>query len=143
MKTVKKNVYYCDFCKKKGLSAPVIARHEKHCTANPDRECKPCKESRDIKTFIEKLKSRFEIKETIDQYTGFTNQEVIWKGYPITLIEILEFTDECPNCTLAVLRQTKLNYSVFNLKYDYQTSLKEWWKEKNNEEYGAEMRSYY
>lgn len=29
MKTIKKNVYYCDFCKKKGLSKYHLEIHEK------------------------------------------------------------------------------------------------------------------
>ena len=43
MRTVLKKVYYCDFCKKKGLSASSISKHEKHCTLNPKRECRLCK----------------------------------------------------------------------------------------------------
>ena len=34
--------YICDFCGKKGLGAGHIKKHEKHCTMNPDRECRMC-----------------------------------------------------------------------------------------------------
>lgn len=37
MKTLKNlNVYQCEFCGKKGLSASHIARHEKYCPKNPE-----------------------------------------------------------------------------------------------------------
>lgn len=37
MKTLKNlNVYECEFCGKKGLSASHIARHEKYCPKNPE-----------------------------------------------------------------------------------------------------------
>ena len=142
MKTVKKNVYYCDFCNKKSLNGSHISKHEKHCTANPNRECGLCKEDRDIKSFIDKLKTRFEIKETevFDEDGEFVNQECIWAGEKITLNEILDFTDGCPNCTFAILRQTKLNYKVVGFKYDYKKEIASWWAEKNKEEWEKERR---
>ena len=42
MKTLLKKVYYCDFCKKKGMSASAMSVHEKHCTLNPNRQCRLC-----------------------------------------------------------------------------------------------------
>ena len=38
----KKWRYYCDFCKKAGGSAGAMAKHEKHCTNNPNRYCRLC-----------------------------------------------------------------------------------------------------
>lgn len=32
--------YKCDFCGKTGLSGRHMNAHEKHCTANPHRECR-------------------------------------------------------------------------------------------------------
>lgn len=42
MKTIIKKVYYCDFCKKHGLSSGSLKKHEKHCTNNPNRFCRIC-----------------------------------------------------------------------------------------------------
>jgi len=142
MKTVKKNVYYCDFCGKRGLSASHISRHEKSCTANPDRECRLCKENRDIKSFIKQLKTRFEIKDihSVDEFGEVINRKIEWKGKKITLDEIIDFTEGCPNCTLAILRQTKLNYQIFGFKYDYKKELADYWAEINKEEH---EREYY
>jgi len=142
MKTVKKNVYYCDFCGKRGLSASHIAKHEKHCTVNPERECRLCKETRDIKLFIEKLKARFEIRDihSVDEFGTIIDRKIEWKGKKITLDEIITFTEGCPNCTLAILRQTKLNYKIFGFKYDYKKELENWWGEINREEWEKERR---
>ena len=148
MKTIKKNVYYCEYCKRKGLSALHIHKHELGCTANQNRECHLCKEDRDIKTFIEKLKERFEIKECDpDEFMGRT-LEIVWKGDVINLNEILDFTEGCPNCTIAILRQTKLNYEIFGLKYDYKAEINSWWADINKKEWESERRemaggSYY
>ena len=142
MKTIKKNVYYCDYCKKRSLSASAMTVHESHCTANPHRKCRLCRESFDIATYTEQLKARFEIIEVEDDY-GITRHEIKWNGDHITLAEIEKFTNGCPNCTFAILRQTKLNYSVFGFNYDYKKELNEYWKDRNNEEYEREMRSYY
>lgn len=41
MKTLIKKVYYCDFCKKKGLSHHSMVRHELICSQNPENN-RPC-----------------------------------------------------------------------------------------------------
>ena len=38
-----KKVFYCEFCKKKSLATHSMLKHEKHCTLNPKRECRLCK----------------------------------------------------------------------------------------------------
>lgn len=140
MKTIKKNVYYCDHCGKRSLSARHMKIHELGCTLNPQRQCGLC-EGRDITTFIEQLKTRFEIKIVKSDFGDV--EEVVWKGDEIKLDEIMEFTDNCPNCTLAILRQTKLNYSIFGFNYDYKGELNEYWAEKNQKEYDREVANSY
>jgi hypothetical protein len=43
MIVVKKNVYYCEYCKKRSLASFSMKRHEKRCTMNPKRQCGVCK----------------------------------------------------------------------------------------------------
>ena len=45
MKTLNKPVYYCDYCKKHGLSKSSMVRHELICHMNPanDRPCLHCR----------------------------------------------------------------------------------------------------
>ena len=143
MRTVKKNVYYCDYCKKRSLSAAHMNKHETGCTANPDRYCKLCYGNEmgqhDIRQITEQLKTRFEIIETQGEYG--TELTAKWNAEPITLTEIQKSVDDCPNCTLAILRQTGLNRYPFEIsdKFDYKKERDEWFngliKESNREEY--------
>ena len=123
MKTVKKNVYYCEHCNnKRGLSASAMSVHEKHCTANPDRECRMCNNyeggsTNNIREIVEELKSRFvlELNEK-EQYEGgplMKDYKAKWTGKPITIEEIRNRVDGCPNCMLAIIRQSKFAYHYF------------------------------
>lgn len=40
MKTKRRLVYYCEFCKKYKLTPQSMVIHETHCTLNPDRICR-------------------------------------------------------------------------------------------------------
>lgn len=40
MRSVRKLVYYCDFCDRYKLTPQSMKVHEKHCTMNPDRVCR-------------------------------------------------------------------------------------------------------
>lgn len=44
MKELTKKVFYCDYCKKHGLSKSSMSRHEKWCNYNPEnrRACEGC-----------------------------------------------------------------------------------------------------
>ena len=42
MKVKKRKVYYCDYCKKCELTLQSMRLHEKHCTKNPNRQCRLC-----------------------------------------------------------------------------------------------------
>ena len=40
MYSVRKLVFYCEFCRKYKLTSFAMGVHEKHCTMNPDRVCR-------------------------------------------------------------------------------------------------------
>ena len=40
MYSKRKLVFYCDFCRKYKLTSFSMKAHERHCTLNPDRECR-------------------------------------------------------------------------------------------------------
>lgn len=123
MKTVKKDVHYCEFCNKRSLSKGHMNTHEKHCTANPDRRCRMCDNyeggsPNNIREIVDELRKRF-ILETIKEYPydGATEMtETIkakWIGEPITIDEVRKLVDGCPNCMLAIIRQAKFAYHYF------------------------------
>lgn len=135
MKAIKKNVYYCDHCKKKGLAAQHIRNHEANCTANPNRYCKLC-ERNGISDLVDEFKARFIIESVMveDQYGNFMGDvfEVKWNGDPVTLEEIRNRVDDCPNCIFSILRQTKMNYRCFEFQFDYKKELASALSERND-----------
>lgn len=142
MKTVKKNVYYCDHCKKKGLAASHIRNHEARCTNNPNRYCGAC-ERQSIVEVVADLKARFTLADNPNAFDsadpewfakeGVNTEEklVTWIGEPVTLQEVRDLADNCPACTLAILRQTGLNRHYFHLDtFEFKVELKEFMKDK-------------
>lgn len=151
MKVIKKNVFYCDFCKKKSLSGGWMSVHEKKCTANPNRECGVCVVKRNIADVVNKFNVRFRLHPKQVDYifseshneSDYHEYQVEWLGEPVTLQEIRNAVGNCPNCILAVLRQVGFNKHYFQFeKFDYQKELKERMAEKNEEEYLKEVQSY-
>ena len=144
MKVVKKNVYYCDFCKKKSLRS--LKTHEKHCTGNPDRECRLC-DNAQIKPIIEKYKKYFELIEKMDDRSwcdGLISIKIIYHK-EFTLEDIINELDyRCPNCILAIIRCLELNRWYFDKKYkfDYKKELDSWWGEINKKAQEDDMRDY-
>ena len=141
MKTIKKNVYYCDYCNKRGLSAAHMKKHEKGCTLNPDRQCSMvCEAPESIRSIIFRLKQRFVLKKTSEQEMYDTDRalKVEWIGEPVTLKEIREATDNCPACMMAVIRQLRFNYHYFDGMvegFDFKAEMKERYNSMFTSEY--------
>jgi hypothetical protein len=150
MKVIKKNVYYCAFCKKKSLKS--LKGHEKHCTGNLDRECKLCKCDYNYRKIVEGLKARFSFKEipikillNINEPDFYCTKEIIWNGEPITAEEISDLVEGCPICMLTIIKNLTLdNYErlLLQIKFDYKNELGNYWNERNSiererEEYSA------
>lgn len=142
MKIIKKNVYYCEHCKKKGLSASAMTKHERGCTANPKRECRMC-DGNDIPEIVSMLKTRFEleVKKLREHDWGHEYEETVvnWKGDVIKVDEVRNLVDGCPTCMLAVIRQTGLNrywhkeFGEFDFKKEMQWAVSE--KNKSHHEW--------
>ena len=125
MRREKKWVYYCDFCKKKGLRS--LKTHEAHCTLNPQRSCRLCKEKRDYPSLVSGLK--------------FTTEEGEWPGnhYNIRADELMDAVGGCPICALTILRLFMRGKSDnawgFNTDFNFKNELKTWWDDKNEDSY--------
>jgi len=116
-----KKVYYCDFCKKKSLKS--LAKHEQYCTANPKRECRLCG-TKDITPLIAKYRGTYKIVE----------ENVKWKDEKITIEEIEADVNNCPNCTLTILRCAFDIPARYEFNYDYKRAWKNWWEEHGKKE---------
>ena len=133
MKTKTKTVYYCDYCKKHSLSGGTLAKHEKHCTANPDRICRMCGRE-NIKAIIPKYK--IEIKEEWFTEHNSVLGEVgveIDKMVAKKMEELADEVDNCPACILTVIR---LNKYIWPIKpdFNYPKAVEEWWEARREDE---------
>lgn len=70
MKTIKKEVYYCDFCKKHNTSKSAMVRHEKFCSANPDNKhaCFNCAHLTKVDEDVEFIYDGQTIATTVQKY---------------------------------------------------------------------------
>ena len=119
--------YKCDFCGKQNLSSVHMARHERHCTANPNRICRMCahaeNEQRPLPELIRALDTTI-------------------PGYGIN--ELRELASGCPMCMLAAVRQSGIGVwdgesHPPDLNWDFRAELKKRWTELNNEAYEREQ----
>ncbi len=103
MRTVQKNVYYCGFCKKHGLSRHAMEGHERRCTLNPDRVCRWRIEGDprqyDFRALAAALRNRssdegFSVRHLVQADIDWLHDEV----------------EGCPACMLAALRQSGVEY---------------------------------
>ena len=138
MKTKVKKVYYCEHCSKHGLTAGAIGKHEKYCTANPDRECRMCEinsevndlESNDLKALIEKYKTIAVNQSKIGEFGEYVNGEDV-----ITTNTLMGDTNGCPACALAIIRQAE----IFT-EFRYKDEIRKFWKVVRENEQKEEER---
>lgn len=76
--------YYCEHCGKSGCSGGHIAKHERGCTANPERVCGMCRAAE------------------LDQQSLATLIGALAAG---GLDQLRDFAMSCPACMLAAIRQ--------------------------------------
>jgi len=90
--------YYCDFCGKGGCSGGAMAKHEKRCTMNPNRECGFHMDPLNIieETQIELDELRKLIREAV-----LDSQEADTE----LVAALLDAAYGCPACVLAAIRQ--------------------------------------
>lgn len=118
MKIVRKLRYYCDFCKKSGASAYHMRNHEKHCTLNPDRECRMC-------SLMDNAQKSLQVKISLaeDKF-----------GIVYNIAPLREHFGNCPACILAYIRQNKIDAN-FIYKEEVASFFKDYNDEKNNDFY--------
>ena len=126
MKTIKKTVYYCEFCKKTGLSSGHMKHHETHCTGNINRQCGMCGDQPNYIELVAKYKAqmKFHVTETSDDFD--TYKSLIVDAKP-NIDDIDTDCGECPICTFTVIRLCGLFDWEWDTKFDLKTRIQEWW----------------
>lgn len=128
MRSVLRMRHYCDFCKKSSGQKPSMAKHEKSCTANPERVCRMCSFAGHAQQPMTVLQAEY--------VKGFKALEAACEG--------------CPACLLATMRQhwagVVYDSEVYHDErdaergeWDYKKASKEWIEEHRPED---EWRHY-
>ena len=132
MQTKKVTQYKCDYCKKKGLSASHMSRHEKHCTMNPDRYCRMCDllghEQANIKDMLSILPDP---KLFEDDSVEWNN--VLPEQTEIAMPKLRDITNNCPMCIMAALRQKGIPVLMIN-SFDYKKEVEELFYQHNQDQ---------
>lgn len=119
--------YFCDHCNKSMGSSFHMRSHEKHCTMNPERQCRMCQRMEEVSKDIETL-----IAIVDKPIAGF--HESTERGK-----ELLDATKGCPACALAAIRQHRAMesekhkndptyYPTYGIEFDYKKACKEFWE---------------
>ena len=148
MKVKKVNRYWCEFCKKAGLSSGHMRRHENGCTLNPGRICGVCKmdhgdfsptnpaEQKPITEMIALLPDSDKFK--VDNETGgfyFSND--LTKAVNEALPKLREASGNCPACIMAALRQRHIPVPMAT-DFNWTKEMGEIWSNINESRRGAD-----
>ena len=101
MRIETKKVYYCEFCKKHGLSSGHMGKHERHCTGNPDRECRFCHDDVTPKDGAER-------RALAKRLFPMVMKEVNSPEPGTALKWLSDQVENCPGCMLNILRLAEL-----------------------------------
>lgn len=117
MQVKTKQVFYCGFCPKKGLSRHAMEKHESHCTLNPERTCRWQITAWDGKTHPQVALSS--LITQIKERAPLVVDDIDW---------LRKEVEGCPACMLAVLRQSGEEYhygpNSTGPMFDYQEEVK-------------------
>ena len=123
---IKKNRYYCEYCKKSGGAAWAIKKHEERCTLNPKRHCGYCdlleNPQPNLIEFIAMLPNPDEYKCEDAEYESFYYRG-LEEAVDAVLPKLREACNNCPACIMAALRQKGIPVPVaknFNFKKECQ-----------------------
>lgn len=113
--------YRCDHCGKRNLSAGHMGRHEKHCTANPERACR-----------VHAYFSQPQLAVTELRMAINTMLPDCGMG------KLRELAGNCPACILAALRQSGIlkfdpDGPPLELGFDYKSEMQAVWNRVNDE----------
>ena len=115
--------YYCEYCGKSSGSGGHMARHEKYCTANPQRGCGMCDAA------------------GLNPPPVSDMVAALGCGDEAGLTRVQEMCEYCPACTLAAIRQSKLQSGPdeesdgFRVEFDFAKAKDEFWEEINDRAY--------
>lgn len=138
--------YRCGFCKKRGLSASHMAKHERHCTLNPNRICRVCGVLEIEQKLIAELKAIFPQHPRAYWETSQSEgpDEFALPSYPhVTNEQLNNFraVTECPACLMAALRQSNIPVPCA-VGFDFKAEMQRIWNDINDAKTEACSQGY-
>jgi hypothetical protein len=126
MRTAMRPRYYCDHCNKGNGSPSAMKRHERGCTANPNRVCGMCARAEDEEG-VTPAPPRDELLRILDA-DGFK--------------AMCDVANQCPACILSALRARNVEAEFSNFRvsgpedgrneWSYATAKANWWESMNS-----------
>ena len=132
MRTKKVNRYWCDFCNRAGLSAGSMRNHEKHCTCNPNRECRVCKliddgkDTTPLADLVQMLPDPAQFKKKYDGSTLEYFDDSLVDAADAVFPVLRAAAGGCPACILAAIRQRGIPVPMVT-KFSFTDEMKEIW----------------
>ena len=144
MRSVQRVVFYCDFCRKHGLSRVAMEKHEAACTMNPRRVCRwridgHSDGSRviDVAEIAAVLRDRatpypISADPEAEERTYLAKEDIDWLRGEV---------EGCPACMLAALRQSGVDsfhhaYRTGETIFDYDAEVERLRAEEREEARG-------
>jgi len=151
MKVKKVNRYWCDFCGKAGLSSGHMKSHEKHCTMNPNRECRVCKMIKDARNayfvpvplsrLVAMLPNHEEFKRCHDDTTMSYYDGGLSEAVAKVLPSLKAAAGDCPACVMAALRQAHIPVPMAE-GFSFKDEMASIWADINQAQMAREYGGY-
>ncbi len=132
MRKEKKWIYYCEFCKKSGRSAPHIKWHEAHCTMNPNRECGMCALIDLDQAPLPELLGI--LPEPVWKENEYGKSFLVDDAFNTAFVELRKRVENCPACIMAALRQRGIPVSAIE-DFRFSDECKAWMEEFYSSQY--------
>jgi len=125
--------YECEFCGKRNSSGSAMAKHEKHCTMNPNRKCRMCEHGAGgVADLVELMK-------------------LVPTEKAPSLDPLRDASEHCPACMYAALKQSKTpvgtQFGPDGLErgadFDFHQECVDFWDGVNTERTERDERGYY
>lgn len=136
MRTKMVKRHWCDFCNKAMFQAHAMDRHEKHCTLNPQRECRVCKALEDGQDSgfnpvpLAQLVAMLPAMPCMFP-NGLEHGEYFAK-LESAIKDVRAASGNCPACIMAALRQAKIPVPLVVEWFDFTAEMKEIWRNVND-----------
>jgi hypothetical protein len=120
--------YKCDFCGKAKYARGAMAKHELHCTMNPDRKCRLCEKGEDAQAPMDTLLALLPNVPADELEVNQEHIEATERG----LVALRKATGNCPLCILSALRQKGVAMLVRE-QFDYKKEHDAFWTIQNED----------